>query len=224
MNSRRVLTSNFFRVRDPEAYRTWASHLGLSISEGLDAHGESVFSLGVHASDQRNNGWFPNTLSEEETSEDVDVLDELSRHLAPPDCAIFVNSGFSAEGEPRSTTIAVNSAGKYRTVDTGSIYAKAVEDLGADPSRVIRVGASPRSTYQPLGLASPLELKLPYEAVCAALGRKPAPGEYEDIAETWKRRATEACTVVTEVFIEFIKNRADHQRARDAISEEVMRC
>ncbi len=117
--------TNYFRVKDEEAFKAWVEELPgvVAVEEGgrfalLEEYGE---------------GWHE---AGEKYDYDVDVIDDVIPHLAPGEVAVFQEVGAEKLRYLVGYSVAVNDKGEKLWVDIEDIYKK-VEAAGwGTPTRV----------------------------------------------------------------------------------------
>lgn len=80
--------SNYFRVRDPKAFRRWCDRLNLDIIQPDEDGPEPFFAITLSDDDT---GCWPSFHPD--TDEEIDIHQELAPHLDPRDVAILMQSG-----------------------------------------------------------------------------------------------------------------------------------
>jgi hypothetical protein len=121
--------SNYFRVKDEEAFKAWVKVSGVSLlDENADAEGR----FGITPAELSDSGCWPTSRYDEETADniEVDVLDELAEHLADGEVAILMEVGSEKLRYVGGTAQAINNnKGEYEFIDLYQIY-KLAADLG----------------------------------------------------------------------------------------------
>lgn len=146
MFSNNLLRSNYFRVRDVEAFKADLRRYGLTpgtfrtgcdIVVVEDADNSPAGAIALFSCD----GWpmFDNDsvvarLEEASGEEDVALPEEIAdltvlvaAHLLDSDVAVFMNVGNDQLRCLWATAVAVNARGEVRTIDLEDIYGKARE-------------------------------------------------------------------------------------------------
>jgi len=130
--------SNYFAVKDEQAFRDWAALLGLTILEpdlrATTANGVRRFGL-CPGYDSDPGSW-PTSLYNDTTGEDddIDFSDQLSAHLADDEVAILMEIGNEKLRYLNGWAEAVNSKGETVVVTLESIYESA-RTLGQNMTR-----------------------------------------------------------------------------------------
>src|SRR6185312_6909258 len=79
--------SNYFRVKDTDAFLRWAERRGL----GIFKNDQAPDILAIHPGDTTDSGGWPSYDLENE--EELDLVSELAEHLAPGQIAILLEIG-----------------------------------------------------------------------------------------------------------------------------------
>jgi hypothetical protein len=113
--------SNYFRVKDPEAFETWAHKIGLPTWKETDGDGITRFGFGEVYGDlpsyylelgpNDSTDESPDYLAEADYVE-VDVVDELPQYLAENEVAIIQIIGWEKLRYLTGTAIAVHADGR----------------------------------------------------------------------------------------------------------------
>ena len=129
--------SNYFAVKDAQAFRDWADGLGLTILEPdpKDKAADGIVRFGIAPGDDDGGSW-PTSLSDAETgySEDIDVAGQLSAHVADDEVAVLIEVGNEKLRYMTGFAVAVNSHGAFVVVDLETIYEAALT-LGSNITR-----------------------------------------------------------------------------------------
>lgn len=132
MNYEATARSNYFRVKDEAAFRTWAD------SRGLDAIASDNNVLVAGGTPERlffisplDGGPWPSDYCDPETEadRDFDLVAELAQHLHPEDVAVLMEVGYEGSRYVAGVALAVNAQGQTRRVCLDDIYELA-KDLG----------------------------------------------------------------------------------------------
>lgn len=112
--------SNYFLVKNPEVFTTWAAALNLEVFE--QGH---LFGIGSYE------GW-PSSIYDEEADEDTEIYlpQELSAHLQEGQVAVLMEAGAEKLRYVTGSAIAVSWTGKIVTIYLEDIYKKASEAFG----------------------------------------------------------------------------------------------
>lgn len=81
--------SNYFRVKDEAAFRTWAESLYLTVIE-QDGPVVQDRRLGIHPDPYADEGW---PSYDPELDQEIDLEAQLQEHLAPGEVAILMEVG-----------------------------------------------------------------------------------------------------------------------------------
>lgn len=121
--------SNYFKVKDPEAFKHFCERCGVEL---IEKEGDTGGKLHGFLSDHG----IPCYVHDDKTEEDrdIDFLAELAKHLAPTWVAIVQEIGYEKYRYLVGWAFAVNSDGKVRQVSIESIYGKA-KKLGEHMTR-----------------------------------------------------------------------------------------
>lgn len=121
--------TNYFRVKDPEAFKTEMERLGVNV---WPHHKKPIlFALGAGDADDGN---WPRCDSDE-TDEDIGFIELVAQHLADKEVAVFVTAGAEKLHYVTGHAIAVNNTGKHVVVNIDSIYDMAKIAFGVSPTR-----------------------------------------------------------------------------------------
>lgn len=112
--------SNYFRVKDEEAFKKWADHLDLTIFRSVSSPGM----VGIHANNGDCNGW-PNFDYTDDV--EIDIAEDLSKHLEDGQVAVLMETGAEKLRYLVGCATAVHSSGRLVQVHLGQIYEKALE-------------------------------------------------------------------------------------------------
>ena len=113
--------SNYFRVKDSTAIKTWCEKRGLDFWTKVDK------TTGPYAI-SGNDGHWPS--SDPETGDEVDITIELTDHLDPRDIAIFFEVGYEKLRYLTGYATAVHPHGRTVTVSIYDIIEKARDAFG----------------------------------------------------------------------------------------------
>lgn len=110
--------SNYFRVKDTEAFLTWTEHRGLGVFKSEKMPGF----LSIYPGDDLDSGGWPSYDMEKD--EELDLVTELSEHLAPGEVAVLLEVGAEKLCYLTGQAIAVNAKGRVVEVTLSEIYRK----------------------------------------------------------------------------------------------------
>lgn len=116
--------TNYFRVKDEAAFRAFAERFDLEIREE-----NGTFAL--FPSENSDGGFL---LIDSETDEELDLADEIAKHLADDSIAVVMGSGHEKLRYVGGWAVAINSKGETATVNLNDIYAKAEAQFGIKPT------------------------------------------------------------------------------------------
>lgn len=120
--------SNYFRVKNPKAFRRWCDRLNLDILMPDDAGPEPFFAI----TPSSDTGSWPSFHPD--TDEEIDIHQELAPHLDPRDVAILMQSGHEKLRFITGFATAVHADGRCITISLRDIYDRAREEFGQDLS------------------------------------------------------------------------------------------
>jgi hypothetical protein len=118
--------SNYFAVKDEEAFKDWASKRNLEIWE--DGQDCNLFAIAPDNAD--SSGW--ELCWDAETDEEIDVLHELSTHLDPSHVAVLMEAGAEKKRYVQGFAFAVRSTGQVLRISLSDIYKQAKQKFGPD--------------------------------------------------------------------------------------------
>jgi hypothetical protein len=139
--------SNYFKVKDAEAFKAWTKKAGCGVWENADAtfgvysdkHSEDGSIPNIQYldpdwnSDNPPDGWTAEELKEE--YREFDFVLELSTHLKPGEVAVILETGAEKLRYLHGYAVAVDHTGEYATVNLSDIYDKAFAKFGVLPSK-----------------------------------------------------------------------------------------
>jgi hypothetical protein len=117
--------SNYFRVKDEAAFRTWAEAIELAVL--CDNQGRVGFYSNT------DDGGLPSFrhTDDEEGSEEVDLVAELAKHLIDGEIAVFMTIGHEKARYMSGSAVALNSEATHVSIDLSDIYERAAATFGA---------------------------------------------------------------------------------------------
>lgn len=118
--------SNYFRVKDEQAFRAWCERLEID----LLSHDDDPHLFAITPFD--DTGSWPS--EDPETGEPLDFLHELAGHLDPGHVAILVHTGHEKLRYLSARAFAINAAAQILTVDIDDIYELAEARFGNTPA------------------------------------------------------------------------------------------
>jgi len=120
--------SNYFRVKDRDAFLNWADSRGL----GVFKNDESSDLFAIYGGESTGDGSWPSYDVEGDT--EFDLVDELAQHLLKGQIAVLMEIGAEKLRYLSGVAIAVNHKGRVVELTLGDIYRKA--------ARIFRVAES----------------------------------------------------------------------------------
>lgn len=122
--------SNYFKVKDPEAFESWVANCP---NVGLISEDDGTFAV---YSDDPDSGSWPNYRFDEETEdyEEFDIFAEIAEFLIDGEIAVFMEVGAEKLRYCNGYAIAVHSNGEYETLNLGRIYDLAEQRWGKRPN------------------------------------------------------------------------------------------
>ena len=130
--------SNYFAVKDETAFREWADRTGLDILEPCHRGkvSDGIRRFGITPKGDGDSGSWPTDIVDEEADDcvDIDLADELSKHLVAGEVAVLMEIGSEKLRYVSGFAVAVNHKGRCVRLDLDSIYAKASR-LGGNITR-----------------------------------------------------------------------------------------
>jgi len=123
--------SNYFRVKDPDTFKSWCEGLGLEVIESEDEPGLYGFIADEGIPDSRLD---PET-GEEEEEEEINFFAELAGHLAEGQVAEVREIGYEKMRYLIGITRAVRWDGEMLEVSLDDIYSVVAAQWGLDMTR-----------------------------------------------------------------------------------------
>jgi hypothetical protein len=126
--------SNYFRVKDPDAFKAAMGAIpGLGVWERqIGGNGENVLYFGVYEDDGDASGFWPS--NNHETDEEIDVFGIVASHLQEDQVAVFMRSGAEKMRYITGAATAVNAKGEQVSVDLDDIYELSRAEWGITPT------------------------------------------------------------------------------------------
>ncbi|OAM91777.1 hypothetical protein OH491_24855 [Termitidicoccus mucosus] len=121
-----IARTNYFKVKDKAAFRSWAKKFDLEI---LKKSGKFALLPEEHS----DTGGFD--LRDPRTDEDFDICEEIARHLADDSIAVIMSAGHEKHRYIYGWAEAVNHMGERVQITLDEIYQAAKEKFGKLPSR-----------------------------------------------------------------------------------------
>jgi hypothetical protein len=121
--------TNYFRVKDPDAFLKWANELSLNVWPG----GDNKQLFAVSPDQYSDDGGFPSTLYNEKNDDwtDFDFAEELSRFLADGSVAVIMSSGAEKLRYISGYAVAINNKQEREQLWLSDIYKRAAH-LGTE--------------------------------------------------------------------------------------------
>lgn len=110
--------SNYFRVKDREAFLQWTEKRGL----GVFKSDENAEHFAIYSADNDNGSW-PSYDPEEDI--EIDLVAELAQHLPKGQVAVLMEIGAEKLRYLTGIAIAVNHRGRAAVVSLDDVYRKA---------------------------------------------------------------------------------------------------
>ncbi len=130
-----VSRSNYFRVKDHDAFTEAMGGLDLRVVEG--GKGETAGMVAV-ISDAEYGDW-PSEVFDEAADDyvEVDLVTRIAEHLVDGEVCVLVSAGAEKERYVTGTATAFTNQGNAKAINLSlnDIYAKAKEAFGVDPTR-----------------------------------------------------------------------------------------
>jgi hypothetical protein len=129
----RTTRSNYFKVKDPEAFKAWAKRRCLEVWNQTTEKGNDPTMFAIASDDPDGAGW-PSYSYDEETDEEEEfnIEDELPTHLADKQVAVLMEAGAEKQRYINGYAIAVHANGKTVMVRLDNIYDLARKEFGDD--------------------------------------------------------------------------------------------
>ena len=128
--------SNYFTVKDVEAFKKWAEELCLTVhEERRDENSKEPRRFAIFADNGDSNGWPGYNY---ETDEEVDIFTALAPHLADGEVAVLMEAGAEKLRYVTGYAVAIHSSGKTKEISLNGIYALAAEEFGVDQASISR--------------------------------------------------------------------------------------
>lgn len=123
--------SNYFRVKDPDAFLQWAERheLGVFKSE------ERAELFAIHAGDTDKGSWPSYDM---ETDTEFDLLAELAEHLVKGQIAVLMEAGAEKLRYVTGVAVAVNHKGRVVDLSLSDIYRKAARTFHVAEGEITR--------------------------------------------------------------------------------------
>lgn len=124
--------SNYFRVRNPEAFKDWVRSLP---ELGFWEFDDQPQLFGIYSNCPDSGGWPTwRTGDDGEDEGEIDIASELAEHLAEGEVAVLIEAGAEKLRYISGQAIAINHMGEVIDVTLSDIYGKAFEKWGIHPT------------------------------------------------------------------------------------------
>lgn len=119
--------SNYFQVKDADAFEAWAAGLDVTVMTNVDGK------FGIFAANT-DDGCFPSVYAPEDVDEDypLGIAEELAKHLADGEVCVLMEAGAEKHRYITAWAVAFDNTGKQVSVHLSDIYEKAHEAFGVD--------------------------------------------------------------------------------------------
>jgi hypothetical protein len=124
--------SNYFRVKDADAFLQWTERRGLGVFKSEN----QTDVLAIHPGDATDSGSWPSYDMENDA--EFDLIAELSAHLVPGQVAVLLEVGAEKLRYLTGQAIAVNAKGRVVEVCLGDIYRKAASAFRVPENEIQR--------------------------------------------------------------------------------------
>ena len=124
--------SNYFEVKNPQAFYHWAKNRGLKCwHKEDDEEGRVLYAVAPAELDDRStdDGSWPGF--DWATGKEFDLFEELSQHLADDWVAVFMQAGAEKMRYVSGFATAIDSKGERIDIALHDIYQRAEEEFGA---------------------------------------------------------------------------------------------
>ena len=134
-----IARSNYFAVKDEQAFREWASGLRLTVltPDLSRTTADGVPRFGITPGRGGDNGDWPDSIYDADADkiEEIDLAKQLAPHLADGEVAVLMAVGNQALRYLRRTATAVNNKGKTVSINLDTVY-RSARKLGPKITRV----------------------------------------------------------------------------------------
>lgn len=124
--------SNYFQVKNAEAFLEWAERRGLGVFKS--EQNADVFA--IHPGESTDNGDWPSYDMEED--KEFELAPELSEHLCPRQVAVLLEVGAEKLRYLTGHAIAVNHKGRFVVLSLDDIYRKAAREFRVGENEITR--------------------------------------------------------------------------------------
>jgi hypothetical protein len=122
--------SNYFRVKDCDAFLQWVERRGLALFE----NSEDAALFAIHSGDSTDAGSWPSY--DPETDTEIDLVAELAQHLPKGEVAVLMEIGAEKLRYLTGIAIAVNHKGRAAVVSLDDVYRKAARTFRVPENRI----------------------------------------------------------------------------------------
>lgn len=122
--------SNYFAVKDEQAFKDWCAKWSLDHWQQKEDRGSRRFAITADTGDCC--GW--PSYSHDEDEQEIDIAAELAEHLADGEIAILMEVGNEKLRYLVGTAVAVNHTGETVIISLSEIYQLAEEAFGRAPT------------------------------------------------------------------------------------------
>ena len=122
--------SNYFRVKDCDAFLQWVEKRGL----GLFKNSGDAALFAIHSGDSTDGGSWPSYDLEADT--EIDLATELAQHLPKGEVAVLMEIGAEKLRYLTGIAIAVNHKGLAAVVSLDDVYRKAARTFRVQENKI----------------------------------------------------------------------------------------
>jgi hypothetical protein len=124
--------SNYFRVKESDAFLKWAEERGLGVFKNKEEAG--LFA--IHGGESTDDGSWPGYDMEGDT--EIDLVTELAQHLANRQVAVLIEVGAEKLRYLTGVAIAIDPKGRVAELTLGDIYRKAARSFRIPENEITR--------------------------------------------------------------------------------------
>ena len=124
--------SNYFRVKDPDAFLRWAKERGL----GIFTNERDAGLFAIYGGETTDDGSWPSYDMEDDT--EIDLVAELARHLSKGQIAVLVEVGAEKLRYLAGVAIAINPKGRVTELRLSDIYRQAARIFRIPETEITR--------------------------------------------------------------------------------------
>lgn len=122
--------SNYFRVKDKDAFLKWADGRGL----GVFKHEDRADLFAIHGGESTDDGSWPSYDVEGDT--EIDLVAELAQHLPKGQIAVLMEIGAEKLRYLTGVAIGINHKGRVVELTLSDIYRKAARTFRVAESEI----------------------------------------------------------------------------------------